>query len=78
MRPPPASASARAAFDRGLARQFPPGPLPLFYQSMTLSRLGRHDEARKMFDRGVARAEATWPDDVINVMLKQEAAEALE
>ena len=68
---------ARSAFDRALKRQFPPSQFTLMYQSLTLSRLGLADDARKAFDRGVDRAEATWPDNPEYVLLKRDAAEAL-
>ena len=68
---------ARAAFDRALEREFPPSPSAFFYQALTLSRLGLGDDARKMFDLGVARAEATWPDEPVDVLTRRDAAESL-
>jgi hypothetical protein len=39
--------------------------------------LRRRDEAREMFDRGIARAETIWPDQPESVLAKREVAEAL-
>ncbi|UCF68561.1 MAG: tetratricopeptide repeat protein, partial [Acidobacteriota bacterium] len=49
----------------------------LFYLAMTSWQLGRREEARRYYDRAVARLEATFPWEPRNVMRRREAARLL-
>jgi serine/threonine protein kinase/Flp pilus assembly protein TadD len=49
----------------------------LFYLAMTLWKLGRKAEARSVYDRAVARLEATFPNEVLPRRLQREAAALL-
>jgi serine/threonine protein kinase/Tfp pilus assembly protein PilF len=52
-------------------------PGVFFYLAMTHWKLGRREEARRVYGRGVARLEATFPNDPTNRRLQREAAELL-
>jgi serine/threonine protein kinase/Tfp pilus assembly protein PilF len=52
-------------------------PGDLFYLAMTNWKLGRREDARQVYDRGVERLEATFPNHPGDRRLQREAAELL-
>jgi len=55
-----------------------PDPMTLFFLAMTESKLGRQADARRTYDRAVARMNETWPKSPDLVMLKAEAVRLLD
>ena len=67
----------REALVKALELPTKPDPVTLFFLAMTESKLGRSADARRTYDRAVARMNETWPKSPDFVLLKKEAAKVL-
>jgi hypothetical protein len=68
---------AKAALLNALELSAKPDPSALLFLAMIDSKLGRQADARRTYDRAVARMNETWPRSPDYVLLQQEAAELL-
>jgi tetratricopeptide (TPR) repeat protein len=68
---------AKPAFRKALELHATPNPMTLFFLAMTESKLGRNADARRTYDRAVARMNETWPRSPDYILLRREAAALL-